>query len=395
MEGSKYKCLNNKFIIVCENLKEVIKEKLIPEFVVNKYLTLRLEGEKTVIYINGERFQQCKFLYLNNIIEVMSTFDDIDSVDESFEKSKPLLKNKNISHKPISPEIEFWGHCSNLQIWTEHKYNTRLLHSKLAFPLLKKLVEAGDPVAIKVFKKEIGKRLKTGFPSVVNFLITEGYVDYLDREELLYINSLKEVKLTLFLVLINSFIFILLNLFLPQELFILFIQINQNIIKRLEIWRLFTSIFLHINAGHLILNMILLMVFGTSIETNQNFSKYEYLIIYFLSGIIGNFSFLILLPMNSTGLGSSGAIFGLIGVNFIIISSKKKFLLLFILFFIIIALLYLSLAPNMTIQGRLIPNERKIIFWAHLFGFIGGLIFGYLFGIRGRKIRFLKSLKIS
>jgi hypothetical protein len=44
----------------------------------------------------------------------------------------------------IPPEIRFWAHCSNLETWGENNYDTRLIHSNLAFPLLKKLTEAGD-----------------------------------------------------------------------------------------------------------------------------------------------------------------------------------------------------------------------------------------------------------
>ncbi|MFX1257954.1 MAG: leucine-rich repeat domain-containing protein, partial [Promethearchaeota archaeon] len=90
------------------------------------------------------------------------------------------LYQKNIK---ISPETEFWGHCSNLQAWTENEYDTRLLHSNLAFPLLKKLTESGDPLAKKVFKEEIAKRFMKGHLSVSTYLIKEGYLFYLSKEE--------------------------------------------------------------------------------------------------------------------------------------------------------------------------------------------------------------------
>ncbi len=85
----------------------------------------------------------------------------------------------------IDPETEFWAHCSNLQAWHENEYDTRLLHSNLAFPLLKKLTEVGDPLARKMFKEEIALRLESGHPSVVIFLIAEKYIDFLDRKDFL------------------------------------------------------------------------------------------------------------------------------------------------------------------------------------------------------------------
>jgi len=83
----------------------------------------------------------------------------------------------------IPPEVEFWGHCSNLQVWAENDYDTRLIHSNLAFPLLLKLSNAGDPVARKVFKEEIVKRFLSGHPSVMRFLFEEDYLNFLSDDE--------------------------------------------------------------------------------------------------------------------------------------------------------------------------------------------------------------------
>ena len=55
----------------------------------------------------------------------------------------------------------------------------------IAFSLLKELAEAGDVVAKRVFKEEIAKRLGSGYPSVVDFLILEHFDDNLSHEELI------------------------------------------------------------------------------------------------------------------------------------------------------------------------------------------------------------------
>jgi Leucine-rich repeat (LRR) protein len=85
----------------------------------------------------------------------------------------------------IDSETEFWAHCSNVQAWCENDYDTRLLHSNLSFPLLKKLTEVGDILAKKAFKEEIARRLESGYPPVIIFLIAENYIDFLDRESFL------------------------------------------------------------------------------------------------------------------------------------------------------------------------------------------------------------------
>ena len=75
------------------------------------------------------------------------------------------------------------GGYSNLQAWYEHSYNTQLLHSNLAFPLLRKLTQAGDKIAEQVFRKEIIKRFREGNLNVMVFLIIEGFLDELGIEE--------------------------------------------------------------------------------------------------------------------------------------------------------------------------------------------------------------------
>jgi hypothetical protein len=43
---------------------------------------LRLEGNKAIIYINDERFMQCKFLLLNRKIEEIEDLLLMESIDE-------------------------------------------------------------------------------------------------------------------------------------------------------------------------------------------------------------------------------------------------------------------------------------------------------------------------
>jgi hypothetical protein len=152
------------------------------EFKINDYITLKLENNETNIYINNKLFRQCKFLLLNIPVKNVEDYADISSIDEA----EPRLvspKEDNQKETCLSPEAEFWAHCSNLQVWYENKYDSRLLHRNLAFPLLKKLTKVGDPTANRMFKEEIMKRLNSHHPNVIKFLIEEHFIDYLDRED--------------------------------------------------------------------------------------------------------------------------------------------------------------------------------------------------------------------
>ena len=155
------------------------------KFRINQYLTLKLEEDKTIIYIEEESFRQCKYLLLNIPIKDITFVNELESIDEASEKlSHDLEPSDEFSRvNEIPPEIEFWGHCSNLQVWYENDYDTKLLHSNLAFPLLKKLTEVGDPLAKKVFKEEIAKRYNTGVESVRTYLENRNYLNYLTKEE--------------------------------------------------------------------------------------------------------------------------------------------------------------------------------------------------------------------
>lgn len=150
------------------------------EFRINKYLSIKLENRRTIIYVNNRPFRQCMYLLLNIPIDKIREYDKINSIDEAASK---LGRKMERNHNLVPPETEFWGHCSNLQAWADNKYDTRILHRNLAFPLLRALADAGDPLAKSRFKEEIAIRYATGHPTVVRFLTQNGYLYYLTEEE--------------------------------------------------------------------------------------------------------------------------------------------------------------------------------------------------------------------
>ncbi len=187
------------------------------------------------------------------------------------------------------------------------------------------------------------------------------------------IENIKDAKFTLSLVFLNVMIFLIFNWTLPIDFLLFFVQINRSIINNFEIWRLITPIFFHANELHLFSNTIALLLFGATVETNPKFSKLNFLLIYFISGFIGNLFSLFLLPFDTISLGASGAIFGLIGVALIIVITDNRALLPFALLYIVYFIIA-SFMPGINI-------------WAHIFGLVVGLLFGYLFYSRKNSIR--------
>ncbi|QQR93233.1 rhomboid family intramembrane serine protease [bacterium] len=82
-----------------------------------------------------------------------------------------------------------------------------------------------------------------------------------------------------------------------------------------EYWRFFTSMFLHANIIHLLVNMYSLKILGSTVE--KIFGRRNFMIVYLFSGITGSAaSYLVntIMNANSLSVGASGAIFGLLGL---------------------------------------------------------------------------------
>ncbi len=78
-----------------------------------------------------------------------------------------------------------------------------------------------------------------------------------------------------------------------------------------ELYRLITSIFLHGGLFHFLCNMFSLYILGREIESF--YGRIKYLIIFILSGVIGNLLTMLFLQEGVISIGASGAIFGLLG----------------------------------------------------------------------------------
>lgn len=56
----------------------------VTKFFLNDYLTLKLEDGETILYVGGERFDQCRFLVLKIPLKDVSLLRDAESIDELF-----------------------------------------------------------------------------------------------------------------------------------------------------------------------------------------------------------------------------------------------------------------------------------------------------------------------
>ena len=147
-----------------------------------------------------------------------------------------------------------------------------------------------------------------------------------------------------------------------------------------------TSMFLHGGFLHILGNMWFLYIFGDNIEDRLGHSRY--LIFYLLCGIAAG---VIHLYTNGDSkiptIGASGAISGIMGAYLILYPRSRILTLIPIFFFFqfveIPAFIFLGywLLIQLFSAGLTPRNVGGIAFWAHIGGFIAGLIFVKLFDL--------------
>jgi len=146
-------------------------------------------------------------------------------------------------------------------------------------------------------------------------------------------------------------------------------------------WTIITNLFVHGGFWHIFANMLTLYFFGTYLT--KLIGNGRFLAVYFGGGILGNILMLVLAPIFPfrVAIGASAAIFAIGGA---LAAMRPK---LRVLVFPIPVPLQLWVA---VIGGCLILSFLPNIAWqAHLGGLILGLIAGYFFKKRERRIFFV------
>ncbi len=143
---------------------------------------------------------------------------------------------------------------------------------------------------------------------------------------------------------------------------------------------LVTANFLHGGWLHLIGNMIYLWVFGDNIE--GSLGHLRYLLIYLLMGAGGQLFHVFFNPLSPIPMvGASGAIAGVLGAYFILYPRSRVLTLVPLGFFItfvqipaVILLAFWFLLQ--LVNAALAFGVQPVAWWAHVGGFIIGLIVG-------------------
>jgi membrane associated rhomboid family serine protease len=154
---------------------------------------------------------------------------------------------------------------------------------------------------------------------------------------------------------------------------------------------LFSSMFLHGGFLHLIGNMLYLWIFGNNIE--DTLGHFRFLIFYLLVGLSAALVQVLSDPQSTTPMiGASGAVAGILGAYLLLFPQARILTLMFIFIFIrmirIPALIVLGFWFLVQLLSITSGYETGVAFFAHIGGFVAGLILVKVFQPqkgRGRK----------
>jgi membrane associated rhomboid family serine protease len=153
----------------------------------------------------------------------------------------------------------------------------------------------------------------------------------------------------------------------------------------------FTSMFLHGSWMHVIGNMWFLYIFGDNVE--DYLGHFMYLVFYLLVGLLAMCVQVAVNPHTSVPtLGASGAIAGVLGAYFIVYPRARVLTWFFVFVLWVPAWVILGywfvlnfLSGTATTLNAARQNIGGVAFWAHVGGFIAGMVLIKVFPERGRR----------
>lgn len=200
------------------------------------------------------------------------------------------------------------------------------------------------------------------------------------------IPSSKRPYVTYSLVAINVFVYIY-QMSLGSELrsFIYaYGVIPVNILAGKDFITLLTSMFMHGGFWHILGNMLYLWIFGDNVE--DTLGKFWFAIMYLLSGVVGSFAHILVSPGSTIPtIGASGAVSGVLGCYLMLYPRARVLAVVPIIFFLRFMMLPAYIFLGFWIFLQLIYGFGSIgggagvAYFAHIGGFIIGVIFGLLF----------------
>lgn len=147
-----------------------------------------------------------------------------------------------------------------------------------------------------------------------------------------------------------------------------------------NLWSILSSMFLHSGLMHLLGNMLFLWIFADNIEST--IGNLPFLLFYFIGGAISVIMHISLAHSQECTVlvGASGAIAAVMGAYLVMFpKSKIKMTFFFIQSFYLPAFVFLGFWIAQQVYSVMQPSDSNVAFWAHIGGFIFGVMLGLFF----------------
>ena len=170
-------------------------------------------------------------------------------------------------------------------------------------------------------------------------------------------------------------------------------EIPAYVMRGERLFTLFTSMFMHGGLVHIFGNMLYLFIFGDNVE--DRFGHPKYLVIYMFFGIVAGLTHS-WFSVQSGGyeasmpaVGASGAISGVLGAYALLYPNARIVTLVFFGYFgrviRVPSIFFLGFWFVYQFLGSLVDPFGGVAYWAHIGGFIIGLLVAIPFRIRGAR----------
>ncbi len=182
---------------------------------------------------------------------------------------------------------------------------------------------------------------------------------------------------------------ILLSLSFANDIEDKFVMTPVEIVQGQGLFTLFTSMFMHAGWFHLLGNMLFLYIFGDNVE--DAFGHISYLVFYLFCGLAASFAHIIF-SMQFGGLelsvvGASGAISGILGAYLVLYPRARIIAIVAYFLMPLPAIIFLGFWFAIQWLYGITDFSGNVAYWAHIGGFIAGMILAATIGRNRRKAR--------
>ncbi len=336
-------------------------------------------------FITEEDYKPIIINGLENEIWLENMENDLQliRINTNYIHNNEQLKNDTIKAKSIMKSIKkntlsFKMNMLNLLLDTGDSVNNKIDTKNIETIKINKINDFKKNRVVEEFFPGVKESIFTDKVDPLEFFkLTDdmNQTTIKNEKKLAKIFSTKKPVVTYILIALNIIIY-LFSVFNSNYDINYYFSNNYLFVQKGEIYRLLTCMFLHANIFHLFCNIYALYILGPQVE--RYYGKLKFVIIYFISGLLGSIFSCVFMDYNTFSLGASGAIFGLLG-SIAYFTYHYRSTLQGFLRNQIVPVILINLALGLFISG--------IDLSAHIGGLIGGILCSMAIGIgdKGRK----------